>query len=558
MGTDKNIKLHIVTDIKMITGVTELFSAITGWTGWADGYKYPSLIVLVIILAVRRWINQKIDLNCWFCGHVNRLHRFSKLWWMCNVCEQYNGFKNDGSYVKEIPEMFNESNKQARFCEYQKAIKTTNLLCSPCLNNQNRIIQALADFSPSNDNNFDDELDDYKRDLDSRYGLCIPCKTGVAFHLHSQDKQIQQSHNNNVITQKKEKGLRRLDVNLSIPNVYMLALYKLTHVLSFLAGMWLCRQVQSDTKSDIILNISLIFTTVTILLYLRAQKCDLVGIFVSILWLLVLAYGNFKTRDSRYLLKLTLSVVVFLEGLYLCYHVLLLISKLWKSVTYKKERREKVEKMKYSPKGEASSSSSSKEVNTIGTLKEPASHLDVQSNSENTVRRPSTPDILEGHLDAMFIQRKEHTDYLPAAREAKDTNHVVSALKYRAATNSQSNHRVPGQVLKPATFSGNLLRPAIFVSPISNLNGNQNKNVNTFSKKNASQTGKQDKPLEQKPLSEPKNVVEDQARVDGTVIAGSSESQTRICSCINVVILFFTLSLLGNLILAYKLASGMR
>ena len=98
-----------------------------------DSSSAPSvLFILVFLFCVRWWYKRKIDLDCWFCGQINHVPRSSAQWWMCTGCCQYNGFKDDGSYAREIPEMHEASHSQTRFCEQENFMKTTNFLCSSC------------------------------------------------------------------------------------------------------------------------------------------------------------------------------------------------------------------------------------------------------------------------------------------------------------------------------------------------------------------------------------------------------------------------------------------
>ena len=515
-----------------------------------DGYLYIGFLFCIIVVLWRVFFRQNVKVNCWFCGNDNIVPRYSKLWWICTVCDQYNGFKKNGDYLNEIPDMFNEPIPPRRFCITNKNnVKTTNLLCNLCAGNQCRIIQGFADFSPSDDRYFEEELADYKRELNSKWDLCLSCRTQVSYHLQQQNMQIQQTHNNNNndMNQKVDKGVRRLNVKLDNPNFFIIGAYKLIHFFSFLAAIWLWQKMVLNARTDFVLiNASLIFTCGTFVMYLHMKKCDVIGVLVSIIWLLVLIYGNFKTKDSRYLRKITLSILILLEGLYLCHEFLFLTMKLWKSMIYKQERKKKVDKIRDSPKWEVGKS----DVTSCNDTKSKS------QNNEGSRRRPSAPDILEGHLDAMFIQRKKQADYLPV-KDLKDTNHVVAALKYSSASHSKLHHRVPGQLLKPATFSGQLssgmfsgklLRPATFSSPFKMIGSNKKKDIHTFSNMTISEN------LNQTSLyKQTENIIEDKCKMSKEVEgAVSGRNKMKMCTWTILIIFVFVFSIICNLILVYK------
>jgi len=568
MGQIKNIKLHIVTDIKiMAPKFTYLLSITQTLVDLCDSSAALTVIIIfVFMLCAHWWRKQKIQLDCWFCGHINFVRRSSRKWWMCTGCTQFNGFNNDGSYAREIPEMYKGSSNKTKFCEQEKFMKTTNLLCRLCIKNQQYIVQALADFNPSSECSFDEEVEHYRKELNGQYGLCMPCKTGVDNHLRAQDELIRNEHNRNIsnTTPKNERKVRKLSMTLNNDSVCLVVLYNMLHVASMCASHWLSSHHRAHFKTDLVLfNISLIFVAFVIFLYFYVDKYDAFGVLVSLGWVAVLFYGNFKTRDSRYLRSVLLLGIVVVERIYLGYEILLFVCRLWKSILYKRERKVQLEKIKRSPKLRAEmicgstvvTASSQPSISTATTANHfpSCNEAEVKPLSSEHKRLPSTPDLLEGHLDAMFIQRK--TQVAPLLKDGNDKNHVVSALKYRgvATTSISPSSRVPGQVLKPATFSSHLLRPSLFHST---------SHGSVFMENETGQTKTEEPTL---PCTGSKNEVAEvrESDKDRKIGSGLPTSPTKchaagdICkersSVMNILVIFFVASILTNLVLVYQL-----
>jgi len=494
-------------------------------------------------------------------------------------------------------DVFNSSRKIC--APPNKQPKHNNILCANCLENQSQIVTALSEFTPSDERYFEEELKDYQLELDKRYALCVPCRTAVSFHLQEQNQEIQKTHNDNYETKTPanvdNKAPRRLNAQLHSVNYYYVSVYKLTHVISLLTAVWLYQKTVLNTRTDfVIINASLLFTSATVFIYFHMQKLNLIGTAVSVFWMLLLVYGNFKTQASRSLRGNLLSVVVVLEGPYLCYEVLVWLSKCWRSVMYKKERKQKVGRLRDSPKVEPIVSKDGEKPLAVGNeIPLPVgSGLPSASNAVPQVKpsstftgkgskllkkrkSPSTPDILEGHLDSMCIQRKSLTDFSPM-KEGKDANHVVAALKYHATTitaaNVQSNHRTSGQLLKPASFSvqkpskstglfsgkhfsnnlpGDLLRPATLLTQSPNntvrktRRNSKSKDIDAFVSRMRICSESSDLPNEEKEELVIKEVVCEEMEPKATIWKRMRWGNTLIC--------IFLFSVVCNLIFAYTL-----
>lgn len=135
----------------------------------------------------------KSKVSCWFCNKESLVFIIYKNSWTCESCNQYNGFKKDGDYNKQIPEM-QKVNKQ-KFCVNNSSIspkksESTNLLCNRCNSSQEQKLKDLSKFEAKNEDNFDEEYKIYKLKLDQIHDLCRMCKMKLNQHLQRQDLQI--------------------------------------------------------------------------------------------------------------------------------------------------------------------------------------------------------------------------------------------------------------------------------------------------------------------------------------------------------------------------------
>lgn len=71
---------------------------------------YASILLvgalLIKRLSARR--RNRVSVECWFCQHNFFVNRGKENAFVCENCEQYNGFLSDGSYNKIIEEQFTE------------------------------------------------------------------------------------------------------------------------------------------------------------------------------------------------------------------------------------------------------------------------------------------------------------------------------------------------------------------------------------------------------------------------------------------------------------------
>ncbi|CAF0973186.1 unnamed protein product [Brachionus calyciflorus] len=135
-----------------------------------------------------------LKLNCWFCNQNSRISFFKRNSWTCPHCNQYNGFNEDGSYNKEIPEMHRKplTNPFHSTKKINPKLKKPSLLCEKCTNNQCLKIERLSNFQPQREETYDLEIELYKEYMEKIYDLCSLCKPRVKFEITKQDGIIKQ------------------------------------------------------------------------------------------------------------------------------------------------------------------------------------------------------------------------------------------------------------------------------------------------------------------------------------------------------------------------------
>ncbi|XP_035897285.1 uncharacterized protein LOC118505507 [Anopheles stephensi] len=147
-----------------------------------------------LYLNVRRRFPAKV--NCWFCNHDTRVPYDQSNSFVCPACKQYNGFTADGDYNREIPEQYQQrlnsyhyhhpsnvtdddkwdSSSVVRSSTGNGRMLTSNGLCFGCNRNQELKIHQLASFVPEDEDNYDAEVEEYRKQLEQAYKLCGRCE----------------------------------------------------------------------------------------------------------------------------------------------------------------------------------------------------------------------------------------------------------------------------------------------------------------------------------------------------------------------------------------------
>ncbi|XP_049778276.1 uncharacterized protein LOC126175497 [Schistocerca cancellata] len=116
--------------------------------------------------------------NCWFCNTNTKIPYEKRNEWTCPFCEQYNGFSSDGDYNKPIPAQhdfhMNRLVPATNAHNYKKLVASK--FCRSCTINQQLKIQQLASFVPIDEDNFDEEIEQYRVHLERAYALCPSCE----------------------------------------------------------------------------------------------------------------------------------------------------------------------------------------------------------------------------------------------------------------------------------------------------------------------------------------------------------------------------------------------
>ncbi|CAH1239774.1 TMEM201 [Branchiostoma lanceolatum] len=152
------------------------------------------LIVGLLLKKVFRSPPADVEVNCWFCQTDCTVPHGNQNCWDCPHCDQYNGFQEDGDYNKPIPaqhlEELNYDRVSAVPTPGVTSARTWNILCPSCNRNQLLKVQQLAEFVPTDEAAFDEEVEAYRWRLEHLYQLCGPCQVAVGCHLRRQDQTI--------------------------------------------------------------------------------------------------------------------------------------------------------------------------------------------------------------------------------------------------------------------------------------------------------------------------------------------------------------------------------
>ena len=165
-----------------------------------SGYFLCLLIGIILVVAYVAWklIFGKVDENCWFCNSDNLIPYKLRNRWTCTYCGQYNGFDKTGDYNKDLPEMYDPSYNIRQIAvrpvgDTKAPLRQQNKLCEKCSCNQLLMYKQLAQFRPIQENNFEFEVDEYKKKLEKLYVLCSMCQDSSQRYIKLQDTIIRGS-----------------------------------------------------------------------------------------------------------------------------------------------------------------------------------------------------------------------------------------------------------------------------------------------------------------------------------------------------------------------------
>ncbi|XP_075695404.1 transmembrane protein 201 isoform X2 [Rhinoderma darwinii] len=153
---------------------------------------------LLLYRLLRRKPPTHMKVNCWFCSQNTLVPYGNRNCWDCPICEQYNGFQENGDYNKPIPAQHSEhlnhlvsaGSTIAEATKPQQWVNCATLLCRKCNNNQSTKIKQLATFLPREEDRYDEEIEVYKHHLEQMYKLCRPCQTAIDCYIKYQNRQL--------------------------------------------------------------------------------------------------------------------------------------------------------------------------------------------------------------------------------------------------------------------------------------------------------------------------------------------------------------------------------
>lgn len=137
-----------------------------------------------------------VKVNCWFCNTDTKVEFRYRDTWVCPSCQQYNGFTEDGDYNCDIPAQYCETlntplkqNSDKEPANHPR-LSRGNGLCQTCNLNQTFKVRALADYTPVHPDNYDKEIEDYRKRLERSYALCRQCEATLHQTLGKQDSWL--------------------------------------------------------------------------------------------------------------------------------------------------------------------------------------------------------------------------------------------------------------------------------------------------------------------------------------------------------------------------------
>ncbi|XP_019614140.1 PREDICTED: transmembrane protein 201-like [Branchiostoma belcheri] len=152
------------------------------------------LIIGLLLRKVFRAPPSDVEVNCWFCQTDCTVPNGNQNCWDCPHCDQYNGFQEDGDYNKPIPAQFHEELNYAQVSAVPAPdatpARTWNILCPSCNRKQVLKVQQLAEFVPTDEATYDEEVEAYSWHLEQLHQVCGPCQVAVGCHLRRQDQTI--------------------------------------------------------------------------------------------------------------------------------------------------------------------------------------------------------------------------------------------------------------------------------------------------------------------------------------------------------------------------------
>lgn len=221
-----------------------------------------------------------ITVNCWFCNTNTRVPYEQKNAFSCPSCSQYNGFSEDGTYNREIPEHHSSKlNAFAKgFCQRTDSrLPNVNGLCEPCNRNQEMKVIQLANFKPRVESKYDEEIEDYRQKLEDSYQLCQKCQ----HHLLKTLNRVKTKFIGSRLTQLMSKGVplvaavkavkknRQILSKLTMVTIFVLSVANLIKDMNISI-----RSITSDSMHNVYFHIVALYLTIIDLLRSWLSEVD--------------------------------------------------------------------------------------------------------------------------------------------------------------------------------------------------------------------------------------------------------------------------------------------
>ncbi|XP_050539549.1 uncharacterized protein LOC126904505 isoform X2 [Daktulosphaira vitifoliae] len=268
------------------------------------------IITIIFIYYIYTYVRKfyPITVNCWFCNSNFSVPYENKSEFTCSQCGQFNGFKDDGSYSKEILEQHDEILNNDHFVVSQNNTKENkNGLCNRCNIIQEIKIKQLASFTPSKEKYFDKEIDAFKNNLEKTLKLCHKCDlyTKKILFIQQQRYSLKQISNRfQTLTYNSLKWPLISSICLSILNVLFIFHIENDLGTKFFKYLSLTFLNNNIITTDQLIIITCIFGS-TLLIYQNFMELEILNLITMFCWFLLTIVNIFHIFED-YAIKLVL------------------------------------------------------------------------------------------------------------------------------------------------------------------------------------------------------------------------------------------------------------
>ncbi|CAI6346746.1 unnamed protein product [Macrosiphum euphorbiae] len=297
---------------------------VTNYFNYINEKPVPSVLAPITItlfcyyvyIYVRKFY--PIYVNCWFCNANFKVAFEDRFEFLCIECGQFNGFKEDGSYNKLIPEQHDQRYNQAVFSVIQEDVKENkNGLCHKCNIIQEMKVKQLACFVPTRERNFDREIEKFKENLEATLKLCSKCNqfTQKVLSLQEQRYNLRSTKINN-----NQKGMHYVGVwpdicSLSLSFIVLLFSSGVENYMGNWAAQHLDPLISQNSAVTLTRSIGMISLGGTSCqVYHCLSTLDILSAITMFLWSLLCVINNFEHFEHLKPKLLISAIIVFLSS----------------------------------------------------------------------------------------------------------------------------------------------------------------------------------------------------------------------------------------------------